>query len=97
MAEGAFVTGGSGFIGGALIRRLVADERAELRPDSPAYYPATKAMAERLVRRFSGGEALWRALPLDGAPPLTRLALWLSSLECTIDTTKAHIELGYRR
>lgn len=181
-----------------------ADERMELRPDSPAYYPATKAMAERLVRRFDGmetvvirprlvwgpgdstvlpgllqavrsgrfawigggrhrtstahvdnvieglvlgaregrsgqayfvtdgeplvfrdfvsrlldtqgenpgernlpkpvaaaiargGEALWRGLPLDGAPPLTRLALWLTSLECTIDTTKARSELGYR-
>lgn len=181
-----------------------ADETTELRPDSPAYYPATKAMADRLVRRFEGmetvvvrprlvwgpgdttvlpglldavrsgqfawigggrhqtstthvdnvieglvlgaregrpgeayfvtdgdplvfrdfvtrllatqgeepgdselprfvaaavargGEALWRALPLSGAPPLTRLALWLTSLECTIDTTKAQTELGYR-
>ncbi len=42
-----------------------------------------------------GGEALWRALPLSGAPPLTRLALWLTSLECTIDTSKARRELGY--
>lgn len=181
-----------------------ADESAELRPDSPAYYPATKAMAERLVRRFEGmetvvvrprlvwgpgdttvlpglldavrsgqfawigggrhktstthvdnvieglvlgarqgrhgeayfvtdgeplvfrdfvtrllatqgedpgereipkpvaalaargSEALWRALPLSGAPPLTRLALWLTSLECTIDTGKARSELGYQ-
>lgn len=181
-----------------------ADEHAELRPDSPAYYPATKATAERLVRRFTGietvvvrprlvwgpgdatvlpglleavrsgrfawigggrhltatahvdnvveglvlgaregrsgeayfvtdgepqvfrdfitrllatqgedpgerslpkpvaavlargGEALWRALALEGAPPLTRMALWLTSLECTIDTTKAQRELAYR-
>jgi nucleoside-diphosphate-sugar epimerase len=27
---------------------------------------------------------------------VTRLALWLTSLECTIDTTKAQTELGYR-
>jgi nucleoside-diphosphate-sugar epimerase len=181
-----------------------ADETTELRPDSPAYYPATKAMADRLVRRFEGmetvvvrprlvwgpgdttvlpglldavrsgrfawigggrhrtstthvdnvveglllaaregrhgeayfvtdgdplvfrdfvsrllatageepgdseipafvaaavaraGEALWRALPLPGAPPLTRLAFWLTSQECTIDITKARTQLGYR-
>ena len=181
-----------------------ADETNELRPDSPAYYPATKAMADRSVRRFEGmetvvvrprlvwgpgdttvlpglldavrsgqfawigggrhktstthvdnvaeglllgaregrhgeayfvtdgdplefrdfvtrllatagaepgdsevptfaaaivargGEALWRALPLPGAPPLTRLAYWLTSQECTIDITKARTELGYR-
>jgi nucleoside-diphosphate-sugar epimerase len=42
------------------------------------------------------GEALWRALPLPGAPPLTRLAFWLTSQECTIDITKARTELGYR-
>jgi len=181
-----------------------ADETVELRPDSPAYYSATKAMAERLVRRFegmetvvvrprlvwgpgdptvlpglldavhagqfawigggrhrtstthvdnvveglllgaregrpgeayfvtdgepvvfrdfvtrllatqgedpggkqlprpvaaavaAGGEALWRTLPLGGAPPLTRLALWLTSLECTLDTSKARAEIRYR-
>ena len=42
------------------------------------------------------GEALWRGLPLPGGPPLTRLAYWLTSQECTIDTTKARTELGYR-
>ena len=39
---------------------------------------------------------VWRALPLPGAPPLTRLAYWLTSQECTIDITKARTELGYR-
>ena len=180
------------------------DERAELRPDSPAPYPASKARAERLVRRFDGletvvirprfvwgpgdttvlpglleavrsgkfawigggrhrtstthvdnvieglvlgaragppgdayfvtdgdplefrdfvtrllatqdedpgdrelprvvaaavtrgGEALWRRLPLKGTPPLTRMELWLSSLDCTLDISKAQTELGYR-
>jgi nucleoside-diphosphate-sugar epimerase len=28
-------------------------------------------------------------------PPVTRLALWLSSQECTIDISKARRELGY--
>jgi nucleoside-diphosphate-sugar epimerase len=35
------------------------------------------------------------ALPLPGRPPLTRLALWLSALEATIDITRARAELGY--
>jgi nucleoside-diphosphate-sugar epimerase len=41
------------------------------------------------------GETAWRALPLPGRPPLTRLAVWLSALEATIDTTRARTELGY--
>ena len=31
----------------------------------------------------------------DGRPPLTRLAVWLSALETTIDITRARTELGY--
>jgi nucleoside-diphosphate-sugar epimerase len=41
------------------------------------------------------GETAWGALPLPGRPPLTRLALWLSALEATIDITRARTELGY--
>jgi len=40
-------------------------------------------------------EALWRVLRRESAPPVTRLAVWLSSLECTIDISKAREELGY--
>ena len=43
-------------------------------------------------RRF--GDDLARAAP-RGEPPLTRLALWLSSQECTIDISKARAQLGY--
>lgn len=43
----------------------------------------------------AAGEGVWRLLPLPGKPPLTRLALWLSSLETTIDISKAERELGY--
>lgn len=40
-------------------------------------------------------ETAWRALPLRGAPPVTRFAVWAASLECTIDISKARSELGY--
>jgi nucleoside-diphosphate-sugar epimerase len=40
-------------------------------------------------------ETAWRALPLPGAPPLTRLAVWISALECTLDDSRARAELGY--
>jgi len=43
----------------------------------------------------AASEATWRLLPLKGDPPLTRLAVWLSSQECTIDIGKAQRELGY--
>jgi nucleoside-diphosphate-sugar epimerase len=54
----AFVTGGSGFIGGALVRRLGADG-------------------------------------VGVRPPFTRLAVWLSGLEATIDISRARTEVGY--
>ena len=41
------------------------------------------------------GETLWRVLGLRGQPPLTRLAYWLASQECTIDISRARTELGY--
>jgi nucleoside-diphosphate-sugar epimerase len=41
------------------------------------------------------GEAAWRLLPLPGAPPLTRFALWVASLECTLDDSRARADLGY--
>jgi nucleoside-diphosphate-sugar epimerase len=41
------------------------------------------------------GEGAWRLLPLPGAPPVTRMAYWLASLDTTIDISKARSELGY--
>jgi nucleoside-diphosphate-sugar epimerase len=40
-------------------------------------------------------EGLWRLLGRKSPPPVTRLAVWLSSLECTIDISKAREELRY--
>src|SRR5919199_2783833 len=33
-------------------------------------------------------EGIWRTLRLSGTPPVTRLAVWLSSQECTIDISR---------
>jgi nucleoside-diphosphate-sugar epimerase len=41
-------------------------------------------------------ERVWRLLRRPGSPPLTRLAVWVSSKECTLDTTRARRELGYQ-
>jgi len=41
------------------------------------------------------GETAWKLARRPGAPPLTRFAVWVSSLECTIDITHARRELGY--
>jgi nucleoside-diphosphate-sugar epimerase len=47
------------------------------------------------LRGSALGETLWRWLPLRGAPPLTRMAVWVSGLETTIDISRARNELGY--
>jgi nucleoside-diphosphate-sugar epimerase len=41
-------------------------------------------------------ERTWRLLRRPGAPPLTRFAVWVSSKECTLDTSRARAELGYQ-
>lgn len=50
------------------------------------------------VARAAAGatELLWRALRRSSHPPLTRFSVWVSSQECTIDTSRAERELGYR-
>ena len=41
-------------------------------------------------------EALWKVLPLRGAPPMTTFRSWLLTQECTIDISKARVELNYK-
>jgi nucleoside-diphosphate-sugar epimerase len=106
----AFVTGGSGFIGGALVRRLVADGwtvRADGEPvvfrdfvtrliETQGVTPPDRSLPAPLANAVATvGETAWRLLPLPGRPPLTRLAVWLSAVETTIDITRARTELGY--
>ena len=40
-------------------------------------------------------EGIWKLLPLRGAPPLTRLAIWNVAMEMTVNDAKARRELGY--
>jgi nucleoside-diphosphate-sugar epimerase len=40
-------------------------------------------------------ERIWRTLRLKGEPPLNRMAVWICSLESTLDISKAQAELGY--
>jgi nucleoside-diphosphate-sugar epimerase len=40
-------------------------------------------------------EGLWKLLRRRSTPPLTRMQVWLSALETTIDISKARRELGY--
>ncbi|MFE9764508.1 NAD-dependent epimerase/dehydratase family protein [Streptomyces sp. NPDC005808] len=57
----------------------------------------TKSLPYGVARTVAAvGETLWRGLRLKGAPPLDYLSMWVTSLECTIDITKARTELGYQ-
>jgi nucleoside-diphosphate-sugar epimerase len=43
----------------------------------------------------SAAERAWRLLKRPGPPPVTGFAVWASSKECTLDTSRARTELGY--
>jgi len=86
--EAYFVTDGEPLVFRDFVTRLLGTQ-GETPPDRELPAAAARALA-------AGAEALWRALALPGSPPLTRIALWLAALECTIDITKARSELGYR-
>lgn len=58
--------------------------------------PPTRSLPSPVAGAVAAaGETAWRLLPLPGAPPLTRLAYWLSAQQCTLDISKARAELGY--
>jgi nucleoside-diphosphate-sugar epimerase len=83
-----FVTDGSPVVFREFVSMLLATQGVQA-PDATLPLGAARALA-------AAGEAAWRLLPLPGAPPLTRFALWVSALECTLDDSKARAELGYR-
>jgi len=82
-----FVTDGAPIVFREFVTRLLATQGVALGDKK-----LPRALAAFVAR---AGEAAWRVLPLRGAPPLTRLALWLASQECTIDISRARAELGY--
>ena len=82
-----FVTDGEPVAFRDFITELVGTQGVEV-PDRNMPASLAKAAA-------AACETAWRALPLRGVPPVTRIAVWLSSLETTIDTTRARTELGY--
>jgi nucleoside-diphosphate-sugar epimerase len=82
-----FVTDGPPIAFREFVTRLLATQGLQP-PGRSVPAPVARAVA-------AAGETLWRTLPLPGRPPLTRLAVWLASLEATIDISRARDELGY--
>jgi nucleoside-diphosphate-sugar epimerase len=82
-----FVTDGESVVFRDFITRLLATQGVEA---------PTRSVPTRVARAVAAtSEAAWRLLPLPGRPPLTRLTVWVSGLETTLDITRAREELGY--
>jgi nucleoside-diphosphate-sugar epimerase len=82
-----FVTDGGSVVFREFVTRLLATQGVDP-GDRNVPAPAARALA-------AVAEAAWRTLPLPGDPPLTRLEVWLTSQECTLDISAARRELGY--
>ena len=82
-----FVTDGEPVVFREFVTRLLATQGIDA-PGRSVPKPVARALA-------AAGETAWRSLPLPGQPPLTRLALWVSGLETTLDISRAREELGY--
>jgi nucleoside-diphosphate-sugar epimerase len=82
-----FVTDGEPVVFKDFITELLATQGVEI-PDRNAPRAVVGALA-------TVAEGAWKLLPLPGAPPVTRMAYWVSSLDTTIDISKARAELGY--
>lgn len=82
-----FVTDGDPVVFREFITDLLATDGVEM---------PTRSVPVFVAKPLAGAaEGLWGALRRESTPPLTRLAVWLSALECTIDITKARTRLGY--
>ena len=85
--EAYFVTDGEPVVFRDFVTLLLATQGVEA---------PSKSVPAALARLGgAAAEGAWRLLRLGGEPPITRLGVWLSSLECTIDISKARSELGY--
>ena len=83
-----FVTDGEPIEFQEWIKKLVATRGVEV-PDKSVPKPVAGALA-------AGSETVWKLLrKTDSPPPLTRMAYWVSALECTLDDSAARNEMGY--
>jgi nucleoside-diphosphate-sugar epimerase len=82
-----FVTDGDPVVFREFVTRLLATQGVEAPRGS-----VPRSVAEAAAR---AAEVAWRLLPLPGPPPLTRFAVWVASLECTLDDSRARADLGY--
>jgi nucleoside-diphosphate-sugar epimerase len=83
-----FVTDGRPAVFREFVSRMLETQGVSI-PDKSVPAPVARAAA-------LGAERAWRLLRRPGSPPLTRFAVWASSEECTLDTSRAQSELGYR-
>ena len=82
-----FVTDGDPVVFREFITELMGTAGVEM-PDRSVPVAVAKPLA-------GAAEGIWGALRRESPPPLTRLAVWLSAMECTIDISKARGQLGY--
>jgi nucleoside-diphosphate-sugar epimerase len=82
-----FVTDGEPVVFRDFLEAMLATKNVDVPDKSVPPAVATVAAA--------AAEGAWRLLRRSSPPPVTRLAVWLSSLECTLDISKARSELGY--
>ena len=83
-----FVTDGEPIVFRDWITKLLATQGVEA-PGRSVPKPVAAALA-------AGSETVWRLLRRTSSPPpLTRMAYWVSGLECTLDDSAARRDLGY--
>jgi nucleoside-diphosphate-sugar epimerase len=82
-----FVTDGEPVVFREFVTRLLGTQGI-IPPDRSVPIPPAR-------RGAAMGEAFWRIMRLPNSPPLTRMAVWVSSLETTINISRARAELGY--
>jgi nucleoside-diphosphate-sugar epimerase len=82
-----FVTDGEPVVFRDFITRMLATQSVTA-PDKSIPRPVAARTAAALER-------VWRLMRRPSPPPITRLAVWVSSEECTLDISRARRELGY--
>lgn len=83
-----FVTDGEPVVFKEFVSRMLATQGVE---------PPTGSLPAGVAGVAAGAtEGLWRLLRRSGRPPITRMSVWVSAQECTIDISRAERELGYR-